>query len=79
MMKHELFRAIDRFEGPDHHDRNETLARTGRWGSCACCPRERGVVMPELCEHYNSSDHDIEVCPATRDLVDTWRNFTSGR
>ena len=73
MTKAELFQALDDLEGVDHHARNETLARTGRWGTCADCPVVDGVVQPEGCEHALRYDHQFSVGPAARVLVDAYR------
>ena len=50
---------VDRHPKSDHHSRAELLARNGRWGTCAACPRRDGKVYPEECEFTTRSDHAL--------------------
>ena len=55
--------AADDGELPLDHEyyyrRREQLARTGRWGSCAGCPKQNGIVYPERCRFRNRDDHNL--------------------
>lgn len=74
MNKADLFAAINRIEGRDHHGRNEQLLRNGRWGTCVDCPRNRdGQKAPELCINKRRCDHDIEITEATRALLHRYK------
>lgn len=36
------------------------FARNGRWGTCACCPRDRqGNAWPEFCKNTDRYDHKL--------------------
>jgi hypothetical protein len=73
--KAELFAAINRIEGTDHHERNAQLLRNGRWGSCVDCPRNRdGQTAPERCVNKRRYDHDIEITEATRDVLRKYKH-----
>jgi protein gp37 len=43
----------------DHHDRAALLARIGKWGTCADCPRRDGAVFPEECGYAERYDHNL--------------------
>jgi len=55
----ELADTLDRCSTPDHHSRDELLARNGVWGTCAHCPRRDGEVYPEECQWRRRYDHQL--------------------
>lgn len=59
--------ALERLDGPNHHDRDAQLARNGRWGTCGYCPSVEGVVYPERCKHTARYDHNLK-----RENHDAW-------
>jgi hypothetical protein len=75
MDRADLFAAINRIEGVDHHERNAQLLRNGRWGTCVDCPRRRdGQKAPERCINTRRYDHDIEITEATRDVLRRYKH-----
>jgi hypothetical protein len=45
------------------------FARTGRWGTCADCPRVEGHAFPEFCQHRTRYDHNLTL----KDLATAYR------
>ncbi len=40
--------------------RERQIARNGRWGTCAACPRtSAGEVYPEFCTYSDRYDHQL--------------------
>lgn len=60
--------------GPDHHSRDELIARNGRWGTCSGCPREGGKVYPERCKYTDRYDHQLQ---DESNIIFPWRGECS--
>jgi hypothetical protein len=43
------------------------FSRNGRWGTCGHCPCDGyGRKLPELCEHTERSDHQLDIDSLSR-------------
>ena len=62
----------EELDGPNHHHRDEQLTLSGRWGTCAECPRdEDGLQCPTKCKNTDRYDHNLKdpVCSFVENII----------